>query len=287
MRPLGRIPSPPDERDYQLRNFLGLGAPRYAPADAVALIEAGVAALKETEVSYRRWARTVYPNPQLTHWWNALDLLAAAEQVIKGDTPTPPPSPAPAGYVSWTDAEPVLDQGNYGTCVGNGCAQWGNTLPIDDRFTEKDARKIYYEATVLDGSPDDPDAPGGGQQGATVRSGVKAMQARGRLKAYAFASTTDEIVQFVSTQGPLIVGTDWMNDMFQPDEDGLVAPTGEVAGGHCYLLCGFDPDREEFEFLNSWGDGWGVRGHFYMRIPDFGKLLSEQGEAVAAVELPV
>jgi hypothetical protein len=216
-------------------------------------------------------------------------LLKALIAWLEGDKPEPSPQPSPQPEptsVVWSDNEPVLDQGDYGTCVGNGWADWGNTNPIDDHYTEKDARAIYYEATVLDGSPDDPDAPGGGQQGATVRSGAKAMKNRGRLNAYAFASSIDEIRQYVMTQGPLVAGTDWTSGMFEPAADGLVTPTGEVEGGHCYLLLGYSPDDDEFLFLNSWGENWGIGGYFWMKAIDFAQLLQAQGEAVAAVELP-
>jgi len=155
---LGRIPSPPDERDYRLENFLGLEAAADPAADASALVDEGILELKKTTVSYPRWAATVYTHPEVTHWWMAFSNFAAAQQVL-----SPPPAPPPAGGIIWSDPDGVLDQGNYGTCVGNGCAQWGNTLPVDDHWDEKVARAIYYEATVLDGSPDEPDAPGGGQ----------------------------------------------------------------------------------------------------------------------------
>src|SRR5574337_1891017 len=121
---------------------------------------------------------------------------------------------------------------------GNGWAQWGNTEPTADTYVESDARAIYYEATVIDGSPDNPDSPGGGQQGSTVRSGAKAMQNRGKLKNYAFTSSLDTAIKWVQAQGPVVVGSDWTNDMFTPDANGLVRPTGAVVGGHCYLKIG-------------------------------------------------
>jgi hypothetical protein len=263
---LGRIPSPPDARDYRLENFLSMDAAAVDPA-------AALAELKLTTVSYPRWAATNYADITQTHWWKALNYLG-------GFAPPPPP----ASGTLWQDPEAVLDQGNFGTCVGNGCAQWGNTLPIDDKFTEKDARAIYYEATVLDGSPDDPDSPGGGQQGATVRSGVKALKNRNRLSTYAFASSLDTALAFLQKSGPVIVGTDWMNDMFDP-VNGFVKPTGGVAGGHCYLLLGYD-GSDVLTFLNSWGANWGLKGYFKMHKADFESLFSNQGELAAAVELP-
>lgn len=263
---LGRIPSPPDDRDYQLREFLG--------SDATILANA-IDELKQTKTGFINPYWKV--PPAATHWGKALALLASL-------TPTPPPSPT--GDVVYQNSEPVLDQGNYGTCVGNGWAQWGNTNPVDDKFTEKEARAIYYEATVIDGQPDDPDSSGGGQQGSTVRSGAKAMQNRKRNSVYAFAASLDEIKQWLqSGKGVVVIGSDWTNDMFNPDSKGYVVPTGGVAGGHCYILVGDLESEGAFLFENSWGSGWGQKGYFKMKYADFQKLFDSQGEACVAVEL--
>jgi hypothetical protein len=262
---LGRKPSPPDERDWKLARFL---------ASDGTLRDSAVAELKLT---IRGYVDKRYVGPPLpgSHWAKALALLAQINA----------PVPIPSDEVVWVDPESVLDQGDYGTCVGNGWAQWGNTLPIDDRFVEKDARAIYYEATVIDGDPDDPDAPGGGQQGATVRAGVKAMKNRGRLAAYAFAASVSEVQTWLRAHGPVVIGSDWFDGMFSPDTKGYVKPTGSVAGGHCYVAIGDLPAEGALLFLNSWGEGWGLGGRFKMKLADFSILLGNQGEACATLEL--
>ncbi len=272
---LGRVPSKPDERDWKLRN-LTFEAPA-AVVDPVTLAKTVGAELALTTVTYQKWVATSYVNPGGSHWYKAFAALSA----IIGSTP-----PTPLAK-EWENTEPVLDQGNYGTCVGNGCAQWGNTLPVDDKFDEKVARAIYYEATVLDGAPDDPDSPGGGQQGATVRSGVLALKARSRLNAYARSVTIADAAQWVLAKGPIIMGTDWQNDMFTPDANGFVKPTGGYAGGHCYLFKGYDSGSKVLTFLNSWGPDWGVLGEFKMHQADAETLFQSQGEAWASLELPV
>lgn len=225
----GRLPSPPDARDYRIERFLP---------------------------------------PRTTPGW-VTDLLVRIG--FKGKV--------------WDNPRPVLNQGDYGTCVGNGCAQWGNTSPVNDQFTQRDARALYYQATIFDGSPDNPDAPNGGQQGATVRSGAKALQTIGRLRTYAFTTSLRTIKDWLLTKGPLIVGTIWTEGMFEPNARGYVRPTGAVVGGHCYLLIGYN--TMGFTFLNSWGERWGTGGRCHMRIADFAALLAEQGEVCAAVELPL
>lgn len=248
----------PDERDYHLGTFLSEDA-----------LDAALAAMLKSHLetkATKNWAKVITAR-------------------VKALSPSPtPPNPSAVDKV-WEDPEPTLDQGNFGTCVGNGWAQWGNTLPIDDRFVEYDARAIYYEATVHDGSPDDPDVPGGGQQGATVRSGAKAMQDRSRLTAYAFTTKLDEVKAWVQQHGPIVFGTDWTSAMFQPDQNGFITPSGSVEGGHCYVCVGDVPSMGALKFLNSWGADWGQGGYFYMKYSDANILLTQQGEACAAVEL--
>lgn len=279
---LGRIPSPPDERDYRLENYLLLGTLSSTDTDAAALITLGVSELRKTTITYAKWAATHYSNVTVTHWWKALDAFARANLLLGGDPPPPP-----AGTVVWDNPETTLDQGNYGTCVGNGFAQFGNTMPIDDQYDEKDARAIYYETTVIDGWPDDPDAPGGGQQGATVRSGAKAMQNRRRVNAYAFASSVSAVTQWIQENGPVVIGVNWYTGMFDTDANGYVKVTGAIEGGHCVLLRGYLASEAAYLGENSWGEGWGDGGSFKIKVTDFARLLSEDGEAVAMVELPL
>lgn len=200
--------------------------------------------------------------------------------------PAPAPGPAP-GPILWADPI-VLDQGNFGTCVGNGWAGWGDSDPVEDHLLEADARAIYFEATKFDGQPDDPDAPGGGQQGSTVRSGAKAMQARGRLTAYAFAGSIDDVDHWLDEHGPVVFGSDWTNDMFSPDGAGLIRPTGGVAGGHCFLARYRVPGSTRYRFRNSWGTSFGLAGDFEMERADVVTLLhgiDSPGEACLAAEV--
>lgn len=201
--------------------------------------------------------------------------------------PVPPTPPAPVDAPAWADPV-VLDQGNYGTCVGNGWAGWLAADPVEDPgVNETLARAIYYEATVIDGQPDNPDAPGGGQQGSTVRSGAQAIQNRKRLSAYAFATTTDQVDEWLNNHGPVVMGTNWYDGMFNPDATGLVTISGAVAGGHCYLCVDKDPATNQYEFVNSWGTSWAQNGHFFIGAADFARLLAEQGDACCAAELPL
>lgn len=245
---LGRRPRPEDPRDYDLANFLSGD-----PLDA--LLAAVVA--KHYSKALKAWATAV------------TDLLVE-----------PQPVPTPSGDVVWTDTDQVLDQGDTPHCIGFGGAQWGNTQPIDDEFVNSDGDRIYYAAKVIDGEP-------GQEDGSDVRSLAKVLQQENRLTAYAFASSIDDIVAWLDNHGPVIMGTDWTEDMFTPDADGLVRPTGNVAGGHCYVAVGHLASTGRIRYLNSWGSGWGDRGAFEMEVGDAASLFAQQGDALAAVELPL
>jgi hypothetical protein len=237
----------PDDRDFSLE-----------------LLEAKRAAYSTTAVS--------------TSWWQNL-LCSWFGWGCPTPPPPPPPGPVPADAKVWSDLV-VLDQGQYGTCVGNAWAGWGDSSPTEDKFTETDARAIYYEATCIDGHCDSTY-----QDGCSVRGGAKAMQARGRLFAYANERDVDKLIAWVNANGPGVIGSNWYTKMFYPDTNGVVTIGGVVEGGHAFAFLGERADGM-LVFRNSWGTGWGDRGTFYMSRDTLYRLLSEQGDGFCAVELP-
>src|SRR5678815_3728586 len=103
------------------------------------------------------------------------------------------------------------------------------------------------------------------------------MQARKRLTAYANETNVDNLLNWVFTNGPAVIGSDWLSQMFYPDRNGVVTVAGSIEGGHCYLLLGQRPDGI-LVFRNSWGTGWGDGGTFYMTKADLQRLLDDQGD---------
>ena len=75
--------------------------------------------------------------------------------------------------------------------------------------------------------------------------------------------------------------------MFDTDSNGYVKISGIVEGGHCVVLRGYLASEAAYVGDNSWGTSWGQSGSFKIKVADFGRLLLEDGEAVAAVELPL
>nr|WP_159104443.1 C1 family peptidase [Plantactinospora sp. BB1] len=192
--------------------------------------------------------------------------------------PTTTPAPSRDRAPAW-ELTVQLDQGQTGHCVGFGWAGWVDAMPVAGTYQNADGHALYYEAKVIDGEP-------GKENGSTVRSGALAVRERGRLAAFAFARTTAEIDEWIDNQGSIVVGTAWTADMFNPDENGFVKPTGAGAGGHCYLMLDRIESEDAYLFQNSWGTAWGWGGRFKMKRGDFDGLLQDQGEACCAVELP-
>ena len=269
---LGRIPSPTDLRDYKLANFLHLGV-EATDAEISDLIAAGVAELKLTTVTFKKWAATDYKDVTRTHWWKALNYFEQARQNLA------PPAPTGEVYV-WDNPRAILDQEDTNHCVGFSGVQWGNTSPINDNYINRDGHVLYYECKVLDGEPNE-------ENGSTMRSQAKALKARGRLSVYAFATSIDEAIEWIKLKGPVLVGTDWFDDMFNPDSNGLISVGGSLAGGHAYLCNGYDADKDELLYINSWGTNWANGGHFRMSVSDAKYLHNLEGEILVAVELPL
>jgi hypothetical protein len=263
---LGWSQSTPDERDWPLESFLG-GTP-------TALDLALAVALPWHSEKMQKWMKLV---------------TAAAQGTPVPPTPTPtptpppaPPSPSPAGAVLWLCPE-RLDQGQTPHCGGFGSAQWCNILGsenVDDHFTNADGDRIYYEAKAIDGEPKQ-------ENGTSGRSCMTALRNDHRIAGYANANALNTIKQWILTKGPVGFGSNWYEGMFTPDNTGHLLPSGTVKGGHWYVLNGYDPSTDDFTMLNSWGPSWGQDGMALMHGAVVGRLLGEQGEAYAAVELPL
>lgn len=193
---------------------------------------------------------------------------------------------------TWGISRHALDQGNTGTCVGHA---WRNFLRCAPIRTEKGGPSefdIYRSAVARDtwpGNDDEaqlPDRDPGLDFGTSVRAGAEAVTAFGRLKSYVWEFELQPAVEWVLTQGPVVLGTNWYSSFMRPDGDGVVRilPNARVEGGHAYLLRGVDTRRALARCSNSWGDGWGVSGDFYMPFRDLERLIHEDGEVSAAVE---
>lgn len=192
--------------------------------------------------------------------------------------------------VDWTRRVPIFDQGQLGSCTGNAAAglvgtdsaartglttflpPTGEAIPVDEHL----AVNIYTLATRLDSikgayPPDDTGSSGIGAAKALVKLGL--------ATSYSHAFSLDALKSALQT-GPVMVGTVWLESMFDPTPAGnvIVDYKSQVAGGHEYVISAYDATAGQFRLDNSWGDSWGIRGSAWVTVSDMQWLLSQQGD---------
>jgi hypothetical protein len=182
-----------------------------------------------------------------------------------------------SGEKSWEFLSNPLNQKTTNHCVGFAMANWGINLPVQDNFTDDSGHTFYYKCKELDEDPT-------GENGTNIRSAAKVLKQEGLISTYAFASSVDEISYWLLNKGPVIAGTNWYEGMFSPDENNIIHPTGNIVGGHGYLIN--EKTKDDFYGIqNSWDNEWGIKGKAYISIKDFSTLFKNGGEAIASVEL--
>lgn len=174
------------------------------------------------------------------------------------------------------------DQGASSSCVGFSWTGWLTAGAVTQRARDwqTHAFTTYSEAQRLD------EWDGEAYDGTSVRAGAKALQAQGFISDYRWAWTADEIVRAVLDVGPVVVGTNWTEAMFDP-VNGIIKPDGPIAGGHAYLIDGASLDKGTVRIKNSWGKDWGTSGNgrASMSIAHLQLLMEQDGEAALATEI--
>lgn len=215
----------------------------------------------------------------------------------------------PSKIDSLTLSIPAYDQGDLGSCTGNGCgALWQYRLSVEKLDNPLPSRLfIYYNERVLEGTVRE-------DSGANVRDGLKALAKWGccpetiwpydiksfskkpskkayttaikdaALEYHAVTASLDALRNAIAFSGPVVGGF----TVFQSFESDQVAQTGimpmpakneKPVGGHCVVWDGYDDVKRSFFCRNSWGSKWGMNGWFtmpYENLPncsDFWVLL--------------
>lgn len=189
---------------------------------------------------------------------------------------------------------PIFDQGQLGSCTGNaavGCLGtgefWSSVLPIlknlNITLDEDFAVDVYSEATKIDPFPGEYPPEDTGSSGLSV---AKVLNDKGLISGYTHALSFDDLLAALQER-PVIAGTNFYNNMFNPDANGIVTvPDGDsLAGGHEYILDEVDMGRSLIGATNSWGVGWGLSGRFYLPFDLVKRLLAEDGDVTVFVPL--
>lgn len=172
---------------------------------------------------------------------------------------------------------PTLDQKQTNGCVGFASYQFQVSEPIVQEPILS-ALQIYAEARKND------EFPGEEDEGTSVRAGLNVLKAHGIIKAYHWAQSADEALEYMLKFGPVIFGTDWTTAMFEPDTKGTIRPTGKTVGGHAWFAHAGQWQRKLITGRTSWGESFGKKGDFLLSLPDINELFKRGGVAAAVVE---
>jgi hypothetical protein len=174
-----------------------------------------------------------------------------------------------------------LDQGPDGACTGFGLSHVLGCNPrrIRTGITYDFAMKRYHRAQ------DEDQWPGNAYEGSSVLGATMAAKKDGLIEAVYWATTIEEIIHGVGLKGPMEIGVNWYDGMFEPDAQGLLRPTGKLAGGHAPCIGGVNVAQERFKIYNSWGRSWARDGSADILFSDMDRLLHEDGEFALPIKL--
>lgn len=182
----------------------------------------------------------------------------------------------------------AMDQGTTPQCVGY--SLWGalNTQPLTSTYSY-DVRRAYTPAEIYAGAQKNDYWAGEDYDGSSVLGGARFLRSAGAIREYRWAFGIEQVLQALSWVGPVVVGTDWLRNMFTaPNPETGYFPkaryaldvAGPMAGGHAYELHGLRVKQEVVIATNSWSTEWGDNGRCYLTFSDLDLLLQAEGEAV-------
>lgn len=187
---------------------------------------------------------------------------------------------------------PITDQDGLGGCVGwsdldivnmSKFAASRKRVTGSTRYLTNDkGEEFYHLATIADEWPNEEYPPV--DLGSSVLAGCKVLKQLGYIDRYEWAYTFEDMLVALQ-HGPVIMGTTWTNGMFDPDKNGLVKPTGDLAGGHAYTVRGMNVRTQLLRCRNHWTADWGRDGEFYLTFNDMEWLLAQHGDCVVPVPL--
>lgn len=203
--------------------------------------------------------------------------------------------PTPPAHVDLAPKmPPVVDQGQLGSCTGNGVAAVVDFLHCAPQSSTPWAGpssrlQIYYDERVIEGTVKQ-------DAGAQIRDGIKVVHKTGaaleslwpykvskfktkptaavykdagsrKVSEYLSILSLPEMLDCLAKGFPFVFGFS-VPASFESD---AMAKTGhmvwnkkeQVVGGHCVVGVGYDEPTKMMKCRNSWG-AWGDHGHFYM-----------------------
>lgn len=193
----------------------------------------------------------------------------------------PPPRSPTAKNLGWF-SNIVFDQGDTPRCTTEAAVGLLHTNPYrpqhvpDQKLLDEPAERQAFYLASQDFDP----YPGHDYDGTSTDAPFKLLRNRGLISAWRWLFGEDEVREYLRWYGPVVVGTVWLMDMFNPTKKGFLNVTGEEAGGHAYRIIQYSPTRNAYRMINSWGQSWGQDGRAWIAAVDLAALLSNNGEAV-------
>jgi C1A family cysteine protease len=190
---------------------------------------------------------------------------------------------------------PVYDQGQLGSCTGNGIAAASQFERMKQKLTPNFIPSrlfIYYNERVIEHTVNS-------DSGAAIRDGIKTVSKQGdcpetewpydiakftqkppsqcyhdalKYKAVQYQRLIQNVNQMkgcLASGYPFVFGFT-VYDSFESQQvaqTGVVPMPGsteQVLGGHCVVAVGYDDSQQRFIVRNSWGTGWGIQGYCTM-----------------------
>jgi hypothetical protein len=178
-----------------------------------------------------------------------------------------------------------LDQGAEGACVGFGTSAELSAEPMQWPTGNAFAQTLYQRARARDRARGY-DFP----SGATVLAGLEAAREMGLIQGFRWAQRFDDIALGLMV-GPVVMGTDVTEGMYETTAEGEWVPVGPYIGGHCWVIIGFRLNHPTFGrcylMVNSWGARFGFNGKAWIREESLRKLWDRGGEAAIVTDTTI
>jgi hypothetical protein len=108
------------------------------------------------------------------------------------------------------------------------------------------------------------------------------------IRSYRRLETRDEIRKVLSEGNPVVIGIIVATNYFNANTarwtvDQYLSDLNDAnAGGHAFLIVGYDDNAQTFKVMNSWGTGWGTGGFWEMdyAVIDQAIALVNQGQTL-------
>jgi hypothetical protein len=182
----------------------------------------------------------------------------------------------------------ILDQGPTPQCVEFSWHKWLTSGPVTNVFPYKRGQ-LYKECQRVD------EWPGEDYDGTSVRAGARVLKDRGLISEYRWGFDAETIINHILTSGPVVVGTEWLDGMFEVDKYGYLNCSGppQPDQGHAYLLIGADREKVHPKLkktgavrkVGSWGEEALDHGRAWMFFDDLDMLIKRDGEACIGMEV--